>query len=50
MGVATFFVSCVHEKPALVTDPDSKHEGQLPWNQREKWESEGNLSGGSDRR
>ena len=38
----------------LVNDPDAKQkESQLPWNQQEKWESEGEyggLSGMSDRR
>jgi outer membrane biogenesis lipoprotein LolB len=47
---ATLFVSCAHEKPALVDDPDAKKEGQMPWNKQEKWETEGQLPGGSDRR
>jgi hypothetical protein len=47
---ATLFVSCAHEKPPLVDDPDSKKEGQIPWNKQEKWETEGSMPGGSDRR
>jgi hypothetical protein len=44
------FVSCAHEKPALVDDPDSKHEGQMPWNKQEKWETQGQMAGITDRR
>jgi hypothetical protein len=47
---AAIFVSCAHEKPALVDDPDSKHEGQMPWNKQEKWETSGQMSGITDRR
>jgi hypothetical protein len=47
---ATLFVSCAHQKPTLVDDPDAKKEGQIPWNKQEKWETEGNMPGGSDRR
>jgi hypothetical protein len=48
---AIMAVSCAHEKPALVEDPDSKHEGQMPWNRQEKWETQGGqLSGITDRR
>lgn len=50
LAAAALFASCAHEKPALVDDPDSKHEGQMPWNKQEKWETEGQLPGGSDRR
>ena len=49
-AAALVFVSCAHEKPALVDDPDSKHEGQMPWNKQEKWETQGQMSGITDRR
>lgn len=51
-----FVGACATQKdpPVLVNDPDAKQkESQLPWNQQEKWESEGQyggLSGMSDRR
>ena len=50
LGAATLFVSCAHEQPALVDDPDSKHEGQMPWNKQEKWETQGQMGGITDRR
>ena len=50
LAAALIFVSCAHEKPALVDDPDSKHEGQMPWNKQEKWETQGQMSGITDRR
>lgn len=51
LSSAIMVVSCAHEKPALVDDPDSKHEGQMPWNRQEKWETQGGqLSGITDRR
>ncbi len=49
-AAAVTFVSCAHEKPALVDDPDTKHEGQMPWNKQEKWETQGQMSGITDRR
>jgi outer membrane biogenesis lipoprotein LolB len=47
-----FLGACATQKdpPALVSDPDAKKESQIPWNKQEKWESEGQLSGMSDRR
>jgi outer membrane biogenesis lipoprotein LolB len=49
--VATLtFVACAQEKPALVEDPDTKHEGQMPWNKQEKWETQGQMAGITDRR
>jgi outer membrane biogenesis lipoprotein LolB len=47
-----FLGACATQKdpPMLVDDPDAKKESQLPWNKQEKWESEGQLSGMSDRR
>jgi hypothetical protein len=50
LGAAALFASCAHEKPALVDDPDSKHEGQMPWNKQEKWETQGQMAGITDRR
>ena len=50
LAAAAIFVSCAHEKPALVDDPDTKHEGQMPWNKQEKWETQGQMSGITDRR
>ena len=50
LAPAALFLSCAHEKPALVDDPDSKHEGQMPWNKQEKWETQGQMSGITDRR
>jgi outer membrane biogenesis lipoprotein LolB len=47
-----FLGACATQKdpPALVNDPDAKKESQIPWNKQEKWESEGQLAGMSDRR
>jgi outer membrane biogenesis lipoprotein LolB len=47
---AALFASCAAEKPALVDDPDSKHESQMPWNKQEKWETQGQMAGITDRR
>jgi outer membrane biogenesis lipoprotein LolB len=45
-------VACATQKstPALVDDPDAKKESQIPWNKQEKWESQGQLAGITDRR
>jgi hypothetical protein len=49
--IATLFASCAsHEKPPLVDDPDTKREGVMPWNKQEKWETQGQMSGITDRR
>ena len=50
VGSAALLSSCAHEKPALVEDPDSKHESQMPWNKQEKWETQGQMAGITDRR
>jgi hypothetical protein len=52
IGGALFFGACATQKPApaLVNDPDAKHESQLPWNQQEKWESEGQFAGMNQQR
>jgi len=38
---------CAKDKPALVSDPDAKKEGALPWNQQEQWETQGQFQSGS---
>jgi hypothetical protein len=45
-------VACATEKPrvALVDDPDAKKESQIPWNKQEKWETQGQFAGMTDRR
>jgi outer membrane biogenesis lipoprotein LolB len=44
--------ACATEKPrpALVDDPDSARESQIPWNKQERWESQGQFAGMTDRR
>ena len=49
-AAAALFVSCASEKPPLVDDPDAKHETQMPWNKQETWETQGQMSGATDRR
>ena len=41
LAAATMLVSCATQKEhvALVNDPDSKPESQMPWNKQEKWEN-----------
>ena len=45
-------VACATEKPqvTLVDDPDAKKESQIPWNKQEKWETQGQFAGMTDRR
>jgi hypothetical protein len=44
-------MSCATKKQEqIVDDPDSKHESLIPWNKQEKWESQGQLGGVTDRR
>ena len=51
LAAASIFASCASEKPALVDDPADKKETALPWNQQEKWETNGGVMAGvSDRR
>lgn len=49
---AMLFVSCASEKQqvALVNDPDAKPEGMIPWNKQEKWETQSQMGGVTDRR
>lgn len=53
LGVgATLFVSCASQKEqvALVKDPDDKPDSSIPWNKQEKWETQNQLGGITDRR
>jgi hypothetical protein len=48
---AAMLVSCASEqKTALVTDPDAKPEGMVPWNKQEKWETQSQMGNVTDRR
>jgi hypothetical protein len=49
-GLAAMFASCASQKPALVDDPDNKHESMVPWNKQESWETGGQFAGMTDRR
>jgi len=43
--------SCTTQKEtALVRDPDDRHDSQIPWNKQEKWETQGQFAGMTDRR
>jgi hypothetical protein len=53
LGVgACLFVSCASQKEqvALVKDPDAKADSMIPWNKQEKWETQSQLGGITDRR
>ena len=50
VAAATILVSCASDKPALVNDPDAKHESLVPWNKQEQWETGGQFAGMTDRR
>jgi Spy/CpxP family protein refolding chaperone len=51
LAAAALSVSCVTQKQtALVQDPDSKGESMMPWNKQEKWETQGQMGGITDRR
>ena len=49
---AMLFVSCASQKEqvALVKDPDDKPNSMIPWNKQEKWETQNQLGGITDRR
>jgi hypothetical protein len=51
-ATAATLVSCASQKEqvALVDDPDAKHESMIPWNKQEKWETQGQFAGMTDRR
>ncbi len=38
--------ACAKEQPSLVSDPDAKKDGALPWNQQEQWETAGQFKEG----
>ena len=48
----SLFVSCASQKErvALVKDPDEKADSMIPWNKQEKWETQSQLGGITDRR
>jgi hypothetical protein len=52
LASTTLFVSCASQKQQvrLVDDPDARRESTLPWNKQEKWETENQFSGMTDRR
>ncbi len=52
LGLTSTFVSCASQKDdvAIVQDPDAKHESMIPWNKQEKWETQAQLGGITDRR
>jgi hypothetical protein len=49
---AILFVSCATDKEhvALVKDPDAKDDSMIPWNKQEKWETQSQMGGITDRR
>ena len=46
LSAALLVAACAKDKPALVSDPDAKKEGALPWNQQEQWETAGQMGQG----
>lgn len=51
LAAATTLVACASQKQQLVVDdPDAKHESMVPWNKQEKWETQGQFAGMTDRR
>jgi hypothetical protein len=50
-AIAGAFASCAtkEKKPPLLISSGQTPESQLPWNQSQKWEQEGQLTGMSDR-
>ena len=50
--IASGLVSCASQKEqvALVKDPDAKQDSMIPWNKQEKWETQGQMGGITDRR
>ena len=48
----SMLISCASQKDrvTLVSDPDAKPEGQMPWNKQEKWETGGQLANMTDHR
>jgi hypothetical protein len=51
LAAGTTLVACASQKQQLVVDdPDGKHESMVPWNKQEKWETQGQFAGMTDRR
>jgi hypothetical protein len=58
LGLALVFastiilVSCASEKQQvrLVDDPEDHGDSSIPWNKQEKWETQGQFAGMTDRR
>ena len=52
LASAISFVSCASQKQQvrLVDDPDGRRESTIPWDKQEKWETENQFSGMTDRR
>jgi len=49
--VTATLVACAKDKqPSLVDDGATKNESSMPWNKQEKWETQGQLGGITDRR
>jgi hypothetical protein len=43
--------SCATQKEtALVSDPNDRHDSQIPWNKQEAWETGGQFANMTDRR
>ncbi len=38
------------QEPALISDTGNTRESSIPWNKQEKWESQGQFAGMTDRR
>lgn len=47
--VAATLVGCAKDQPPLVGD-STKNESSMPWNKQEKWETQGQMGGITDRR
>lgn len=52
LASASTFVSCAAQKEQvrLVDDPDEHGESTIPWNKQEKWETDSQFAGTTDRR
>lgn len=51
MLVATAtLLGCAKDQPALVDDSATKNESSMPWNKQEKWETQGQMAGITDKR
>jgi len=48
--VAATLVGCAKDQPALVDDSATKNESSMPWNKQEKWETQGQMGGITDKR